>query len=242
MNIKSFCLATSLLLTVQFGFSQEQEQVDENKLSADLSVDFVSRYVWRGINLSESPSIQPNLAFTYKGLSLGSWASYSFARETFQEVDLFLTYETEHLSFTINDYYNPMDTLGFSGDYFKLGNKVTRHSLEGMVTITGSDNFPISFTTGVMFYGNDKGDDGKNLYSTYFELSYAAKIQDIEVTPFVGFTPAKGYYSENPNIVNIGVTAVKNIDFSDKFQLPLKASFIVNPEEEKVFFVIGISF
>ncbi len=240
MRIKTTTLIIALMLSFHSSFSQEVEEV--KNFSVDVSVDFVSRYVWRGINLSESPSIQPNLAFSYKGLSIGSWASYSFARETFQEVDLFLTYETEHLTFTVNDYYNPLDTLGFSGDYFHLKNKVTRHTLEGMITLNGSENFPLSFTTGVMFYGYDKGDDGKNLYSTYFELSYTSKVQDIEVTPFIGFTPAKGYYGEDFNVVNLGVTAVKNIQFSDKFELPLKSSFIINPEQEKVYFVLGITF
>lgn len=240
MKIKTTLLTLFFFLSFQIGFSQEQ--VEEKNFSADVSVDLVSRYVWRGINLSESPSIQPNLAFSYKGFSFGSWASYSFARENFQEVDLFLTYETEHLNFTINDYYNPLDTLGNMGDYFHLTNKITRHTIEGMFTLSGSDNFPLSFTTGIMFYGNDRGENGKNQYSTYLELSYAAKIQKIEVTPFIGFTPAKGFYGKDFNVVNVGVTAVKNIEFSDKFKLPLKSSFIINPEQEKVFFVIGITF
>ncbi len=241
MKAKSILLAASFLFSFQFAFSQEEEQTDDKKLSVDLSADFVSRYVWRGINLSESPSVQPNLAFSAKGLSIGTWASYSFAREAFQEVDLFLTYETKHLTFTVNDYYNPLDSIGTIGDYFHLKNKSTRHTLEGAVTLTGSDNFPISFTTAVMFYGNDKDENGKNLYSTYFELGYAAKIQAMEVSPFLGFTLAEGYYAEKANFVNIGVNVVKNIDISDKFQLPLKASFIVNPELEKVYFVIGIT-
>lgn len=247
-NLKNIRMRTNLLLLCALtvfsfnqSFAQVEEQTDDKKFSVDLSADFVSRYVWRGINLSESPSVQPNLAFSFKGLSLGTWASYSFAREAFQEVDLFLTYETKHLTFTVNDYFNPLDSVGTMGDYFQIKDKTTRHTLEGMVTLTGSDNFPISFTTGVLFYGNDKDEDGKNLYSTYFELSYAAKIQEMEVTPFIGFTPAKGYYAEKANFVNIGVSVVKNIEISDKFQLPLNASFIVNPELEKVYFVIGIT-
>jgi hypothetical protein len=240
MNLKKFFFVGTFLVLGHLSFSQESDST--KKINADLSVDFVSRYVWRGINLSESPSIQPNLAFSYRGLSLGTWASYSFARETFQEVDLFITYETDHLAFTVNDYYNPLDTIGFSGDYFQLKNKSTRHTIEGMVTMIGSESFPISLTGGIMFYGNDKGDDGKNLYSTYIELSYAAAIRNIEVTPFVGITPAKGYYGSEFSIINLGVTVVKNIEISDKFQLPLKGSFIVNPEQEKVYFVIGITF
>lgn len=242
MKIKTTIFIAALLSSFQFCFSQEPEQTDDKKCSVDVTADFVSRYVWRGVNLSESPSIQPTMAFSYKGITLGSWASYSTARETFQEADLFLTYETKHLNFTIYDYYNPLDTLGNVGDYFHLKNKTTRHTLEGIITLNGSDNFPLTFTAGMMFYGNDRGDDGENQYSTYFELSYASKIQDVEVTPFVGFTPAKGFYAEKSNFVNVGITAVKSIQITDKFQLPLKASFIVNPEKEMVYFVLGTTF
>ncbi|NVO11813.1 MAG: hypothetical protein HXX16_17780 [Bacteroidales bacterium] len=238
MKIRFTFLFCVFLFSCLFVFPQEYEK----NLKIDISSDIVSRYVWRGTNLSESPAFQPNLALSYRGLLFGSWGSYSFARENLQEVDLFLTYTIKNLSFTINDYFNPFDTLGVTGDYFHLKNKTTRHIIEGLVTLNCSKSFPLSLIAGVMLYGNDKGFNGKNRYSTYFELKYTSIVHNIEITPFLGLTPNKGYYGKNFNIVNIGVKAVKSVEITDKFKLPLTANFIVNPEKEMVYLVFGMSF
>jgi len=239
MKTRSVILCLSLfLLSAGEVFSQEGEK----DLSVNVSADIVSRYVWRGMNLSSSPVAQPALSLSIGNLSIGSWASYSFSPELFQEVDLFLTYETSYVSLTINDYYNPVDTLGSSGDYFHLGKASTRHTLEGMIALNGPESFPVSLIAGVMFYGNDRDEEGNNLYSTYLELNYTAGIRDVELMPFIGITPSAGYYGDSFGVVNMGITAVRNINISEKFQIPVKGSFIVNPQQEKVFFVIGITF
>jgi hypothetical protein len=239
MKIKNTLLISTLFI-VSAGFTFAQES--ESNVSVDVYADIVSRYVWRGMNLSPSPSVQPSLGLNIGKLSIGTWAAYSFAPELFQEVDLFLTYETQYVSFTINDYYNPLDTIAFAGDYFHLSNASTRHTLEGMVNLNGPESFPVSLVAGVMIYGNDRDEEGNNLYSTYLELNYATSIKDIELMPFIGITPAKGYYGDKFGVMNMGITAVRNIKISDNYQIPVKGSFIINPQQEKVFFVIGITF
>jgi hypothetical protein len=217
-------------------------QETESNVSVDVSADIVSRYIWRGMSLSGSPTIQPSLSLNVYNFTAGTWASYSFNPEIYQEVDLFLTYTTKYVSFTLYDYYNPVDLPSVSGDYFHLSKDSTRHALEGIVTLNGPESFPLSLVAGVMFYGNDRGEDGKNLYSTYLELNYPTHIQDIELKPFIGITPFAGYYGDKFGVVNMGINAVKNIKLSDKFQIPVTGSFIINPQQEKVYFVIGITF
>lgn len=217
-------------------------QENERAFGIDVSADLVSRYVWRGMSLSASPAIQPDLSLTYGKLTLGTWASYTFSPEPFQEVDLYLTYATPYLTFTINDYYNPVDSIGFVGDYFQWGRSTTRHTLEGMVTFNGPESFPISLMAGLMFYGNDIDEEGKNYYSTYLELSYPFEIKEVEILPFLGFTPAEGYYGDGIGIVNLGLTATRTIDITEKFQLPLYGSLILNPTMEQVYFVVGLTF
>jgi predicted small secreted protein len=239
MNIKNVLLITALFIaSARFACTQESE----SKISVDVSADIVSRYVWRGINLSGSPAIQPSLSLNLYNVSIGSWASYSFSPELYQEVDLYVTYETRFVSLTINDYYNPVDTLYASGDYFHLGKASTRHTLEGMVTLHGPEAFPVSLLAGIMFYGNDRNEEGHNLYSTYLELNYSGSIRAIELIPFIGITPSAGYYGDKFGTVNMGITAVRNIKISEKYQIPVKGSFIINPQQEKIFFVIGITF
>jgi hypothetical protein len=233
-------LLFSMLFLLPAGKASSQET--ESNVSVDVSADIVSRYIWRGMSLSGSPTIQPSLSLNLYNFSVGSWASYSFNPEIYQEVDLFFTYTTKYVSFTLNDYYNPVDIQSVAGDYFHLSKDSTRHSLEGMVTLNGPESFPLSLVAGVMFYGNDRDEDGQNQYSTYLELNYQSHIQNIELTPFIGITPSAGCYGDKFGVVNMGITAVKNINISEKLQIPVKGSFIVNPQQEKVYFVFGITF
>lgn len=226
-----------LILCAQQIFAQDQE----GDFSVDLSADIVSRYVWRGLNLSESPAVQPMLGISYRGFSFGSWASYTFAQEAIQEVDLYLGYQNNRFGITLNNYYNTLDTLGSTGNYFNVKPSDTPHVLEGVVSVYGPKSFPITLTLATMFYGNDRDEDGKNLYSSYVELDYPISINSVDAKVFFGITPAKGLYAEKFRVVNVGISASRGIPITEKFELPIKGSFMVNPSQEKVFFVISIT-
>jgi hypothetical protein len=239
--MKKISLHMLFAMLLAFSAARVRSQESDSFFGVDLSADLVSRYVWRGMNLSTSPAIQPTLGLNIGNLSIGSWASYSFSPELLQEVDLFLSYETNFVSFTLNDYYNPVDTLGSAGDYFNFGTATTAHTMEGMVTLNGPESFPVSLVAGVMFYGNDRDEEGENLYSTYIELSYTTGIGGVELVPFIGITPAAGYYGESFGVVNMGIQASRNITITDKFQFPINGSLVLNPQQEKIYFVIGIT-
>ncbi len=50
------------------------------------------------------------------------------------------------------------------------------------------------------------------------------------------------YYGTNSfNVINIGVTAIKEIKITDNFSLPIFGSYILNPNQEISNFVFGIS-
>jgi hypothetical protein len=237
--MKNYLIISSLFFAfTSLTFAQESK----NDFSVDLSADLVSRYIWRGKNLSSSPSVQPSLGVNLGNFSIGTWASYSFSPELYQEVDLFLTYNLKYVSFTINDYFNPVDTLSAFGDYFHIEKASTRHTLEGMITLSGPESFPASLVAGVMFYGNDFDQKGDHQYSSYLELNYSTRIHEVELKPFIGITPWSGYYGNDFGVINLGITAIRNINISEKFQIPVKGSFIINPQLENVFFVIGITF
>jgi len=49
-----------------------------------------------------------------------------------------------------------------------------------------------------------------------------------------------GFYGSSFGVVNLGITATKKIKITKDFSLPLKASFITNPQAENIFFVVGL--
>jgi hypothetical protein len=73
--------------------------------------------------------------------------------------------------------------------------------------------------------------------STYLELGYSFSILEIFLGAGNGFYTTDGKF----NIINLGISVSKDIKITEKFSLPISASFITNPQAEKVHFVFGIS-
>ena len=51
----------------------------QDKVSANLGVDLVNQYIWRGQDLG-NVSLQPTLGVEWKGLSLSAWGSVGITR------------------------------------------------------------------------------------------------------------------------------------------------------------------
>lgn len=76
--------ATALLFAVGIPVAMAEEKVEVP--SADASVAFLSKYVWRGFELSDdSIVIQPSMTVAYKGFGMNLWGNLDtdyFATET----------------------------------------------------------------------------------------------------------------------------------------------------------------
>jgi len=247
--MKNLILLPFFMALLMFSFSNLKSQetnteVDniEKKSSIDVGADLVSRYVWRGANLSTSPAIQPYIEYSFGGFTLGSWSSYTFAKEPFQEVDLYLSYNASYFTFTFTDYFFPIDSLFINNDYFNWNKSTTPHALEAILSVSDIPNLPLSFLIGVIIYGNDFDENGDNYYSTYMELDYDFLIGKNNANAFIGVTPFEGLYSDKFNVVNLGLTVARDVVITDKFILPLVGSFMINPDSENVYFVFGFSF
>lgn len=238
--MKKLSLLFLLLTFSLIAFSQEEDSTSNSSL--DLGLDLMSRYYWRGLNLSSSPVFQPTMAYTYKGFTVGSWASFTFAKEDFQEVDIFLSYNKKFFTLTFNDYFYFRDSLNYTNNYFDWDKTTTSHLLEGIVEFSNIPDIPFSLLAGVILYGADINSDGNNNFSSYIELGYNFSIKNIDTKLFAGFTPFDGLYASGFNFINIGFSAVKEIKVTDKFSFPISTTFSINPAIEKVYFVVGVSF
>src|SRR5690606_41614376 len=69
--MKKFFLSSILLIAL----------LNQHELTAQVSIgaDIMSRYIWRGVDYGNSPSLQPQLSFSAGGFSIGTWGAYSFA-------------------------------------------------------------------------------------------------------------------------------------------------------------------
>ncbi len=201
----------------------------------DVSVDLYSRYVWRGFDFGNSPSVQPAFSFTKSGFTAGVWGAFATTGHTsnppYSETDVYLSWsvpvKTGSISLGVTDYFFPSST---PNDYFDYADN---HTFEANIGVTPAKSFPLSISGNINFAGSDKD------YSAYFELDYPVSTATITF----GFIPWKsGYYGTNTfAVVNTGISDSKEIPLTGAFSLVLHGSVIVNPYTKNIFLLGGIS-
>jgi len=211
----------------------------ELNAQVDLSADIYSRYIWRGQDFGNSLSVQPSVSLEYSNFSAGLWGAYSIASSSAQysESDFWLSYsfstEMGDLGIIYTDYFFPDAGL----DYFNYKNNgLGGHALEAGILYSGVKAFPLR----VGFYYNFYNDTDK---SAYLELGYPIELNQVSLSFFTGASLSKSavYSASKGAIINAGFSVSKSIKVTDSFNLPLSASFIVNPHLEKTYFIIGVT-
>ena len=95
-------IATVLLIAAGIPAAMAEEEVP----SADASIAFLSKYVWRGFELSDdSIVIQPSMAVAYKGFGMNLWGNL----------------DTDYYASETNKWNETDFTLSYDGAYEKLG-------------------------------------------------------------------------------------------------------------------------
>lgn len=63
--------------------------------STDAGASYMSKYVWRGLTLSDSYVLQPTAGFTYDAFTANFWSNYDGDTGETNETDITLSYSTE---------------------------------------------------------------------------------------------------------------------------------------------------
>jgi hypothetical protein len=218
-----------------------------DSIAVDAGVDLFNRYVWRGLDIASTPSVQPALSVAYRGFELGAWGAYTLSNQTSgsDEIDFWLSYShacENGMSAQVlaTDYYYPnagRRLFNFNGyDDPDPG----AHTLELGVSLTGPATFPVT----VSGYVNVYNDAGNN---TYFQVEYPFHAGETSIGLVCGVAGGSeenpGYYgTDSVNVINIGVSAEREIQVSHIFSVPLSVALIVNPRAEIAYLVTGLSF
>jgi hypothetical protein len=223
----------------------DEESSSNLNIQSKFGVDIYSRYIWRGLDYGNAPSLQPSITFTAGGLSVGTWAAYSMGASSvdsqgtgkvFAEHDLWASYgiSTDAGTFSLfyTDYFYPSAGL----KYFDFNGTNGAHVLEIGVGFTGTEKLPVTITAYYNFH-NDAD------HSVYIQGSYLFSCESFSANLFVAVTPAKSvwYGTSKADIINAGVTVSKSIMMTDKFSLPLTVSYIINPDIEQTYLIVGIT-
>lgn len=229
-----------LLIIILSGLTIKAEETKDtvSNHSFDIGADFVSSYVWRSVLFSPVPNIQPYAVYGYKNFSFSTSASYAFDGN-FTMINIIASYSPGSFTFTLSDYY-ARDIVNYN--YFNFKNGETQHYIEAEMSYTFQKSIPLTATFASFIYGADYDtENNKNYYSSYLELSYPFTISTIDIKTYFGTTLSKGLYADRGGIVNIGFSAKKHIQISDKYKLPISVAFFLNPTTKDIFMVFGIN-
>lgn len=202
----------------------------------NLSLDLKSRYIWRGLDYGNAPSIQPGIEYAAGNFAIGTWSAFATVPNydggvNFREFDLYASYGFDFgLSLGITDYHYP--NLGES--FFEFSSGKSTHAFELNASQALSD-----FSVSANYLLNDAApSNGSTAGTYYFELGYAYENISVFAGAGDGWHTADGSFQ----VSNIGLEVTKELKVTDSFSLGLNAAVILNPNTELMHFVAGISF
>jgi len=224
----------ALLAAAQPLVAEAQERVETS-----VGADVVSSYIWRGQKMGDA-AVQPALAVSWRGLSLGAWGSYGITNpDDNKELDFTLSYAAKGLTVGVTDYFIGQD----ASDYFRYPAHETLHVWEAFL---GYDFGVCSLTWFTNFAGADGvNKDGDRAYSSYVEVSAPFRLGGLSWAATLGIVPwATTSYADAGGfcVTNVTVRASKEIRITPSFSLPLFAALTANPSSEKMYFTAGVSF
>lgn len=191
-----------------------------------LGADIVSRYVWRGLDFGDSPSIQPYLEYSAGAITVGTWGAYPFANGAgVNEHDLYASWAVGPLLLGVTDYFFPD-----GGDYFDYqvdGN----HIIEPYLSYTGS--FSVLVAVNAL---NDPDN------SVYFEFGFDKAWDSTELSFFLGGTIGKTdfYGADGAALLSVGVIATQAIPLTGQAGRPFSVSYIINPNAGQTFLLLSL--
>ncbi|MEL6140129.1 MAG: TorF family putative porin [Bacteroidota bacterium] len=217
-----------------------EKSEEKSKITVNARATFVSRFIWRGLELGDQPHFQPEVTFGWNNFFVGAWASHALSPVAFdesipgyKEVIPYIGYtfnftSSSSLDVLIMDHYNPnFQNFGDWDDEGRGGNTIE------LRTILKAGNF--DFLGSVNLYNDTE-------HSAYLEFGYNFKLpNDFNVRPLVSLTPMESPFNGTDDFAftQVGVITSKDIKITDHFTVPVKVDFIVNPELDKFYTAFG---
>lgn len=192
---------------------------DWENVSLSAGTEIVTDYNWRGKHLG-GLSVQPYVDFEFYGLNIGAWFNvgtgphygpYDDFIQFKPEIDLHLSYTSpdDHFTLGLTHYYY-FDGPFYGGSYENIEdityNEREYSQSEISVTIFGQEEYPLEFGFAMMFGAGDywSANDSiivenetkaKKLFSTYIYLKYTFELDNVEIIPEIGLSPAPSMYT-----------------------------------------------
>lgn len=106
---KSLRIAAAVAGAVSVFWGSQRSCQAGDVITVDAGVDFYSKYVWRGMQLTDGPVLQPSVTVSAYGLSLNVWSSFDVtdANEGNESED----YHLQELDYTLSYGFAPVEGI-----------------------------------------------------------------------------------------------------------------------------------
>lgn len=247
-------LAAIPMLQPRAAAAQVWGDEETHAVSFGASLDLATGFVWRGLEFSDQPNIQPGIWFGYGPFEVGTWASRSLDG-SFHEQDLWITYsmpETPQgqLSISLNDYYIddveagvrfPDDFLNYDGtgpcEPDEEGYGFPRRCARGMhyLDLTIAYEAPV-FPLGFLLAYNIHNDPEHSFYGeTSLTPSFAGF--DLAFTAGGVFGTSEYYYEAGgAGFTNLRAGAARTLELGN-VGFPIQLDLVHNPRLGNSFYV-----
>lgn len=209
-----------------------------SELSLEYGMDISSSYIWRGYKITGA-SLQPEISLSLAGngfdIAFGLWGNVDFESDI-KELETFLSASTGGFSLLLTDYTTPKS-------YFC--NYSDNHALDMELSYSFGDILPLTLTWSSIVAGEDKNSEGKQCFSSYFEVNYDFSLAGLECWATVGCLPfSSPYYTDTEGFVlsNISLGAIRSFSFWNIENLPVGLAFTYNLDIKNLYCSFFVSF
>ena len=250
----------ALALTMAPATAIAQENVE-----GSVSVDFVSRYMWRGLDMG-GITLKPGAKVAWQDASFEIKGITGLDNDEAREINLTLGYQLGPVNIGVIDHWCTGMHQDGHETYFDWDPVKSGHRLEANLGLT----LPFcSLQAYTMFYGNDfkyntlqdteDRVNGKRAYSTYVEPNVPFYMGGLDWDVTAGITPFESAYKIKPvysvsgfsivekdyfyagsfSCVMASVRATKRLEIGD-VKVPLFAELHTNPYLKQANFLVGL--
>jgi hypothetical protein len=241
---RNIILVCTIFILIAPQLFSQQSALGADSLSANVQIDVHSSLIWRGVALERNPVMQAAFVLHYDQFQAAFYGTQTFGggfNATLLQVQYSIASAWGTFTPTLTDYYFPGNRLPF----FSFANDGTgAHTLEAALTYQAPKAVPVRIFAAINIFNDPR-------FSAYSEAAYSFSIGTIEVSAFLGvlLTPRSAWYSSphSPVVQHIGINALGfrasyAVQITDKWSLPIAASFVLNPNAGYAYAVASISF
>lgn len=220
----------------------------------DFDFRIANNHLWRGIEVSDGLVMCTSLSVHDKNkyVNFGLWNGTNVTGN-YKEFNYFLEFSFRGFKLAFWDTYNFSSGADYNNkEFFNYDARTTGRFLDCILSYNFGPKFPLSLSWSTIIFGRDRynlySEDSKNRYSTYVEAGYRCLDKQrwtVDVSVGGAFTLAhkegdrSTFYSDKPGIIDVKAKVTYDIKITDRYQIPVSATAMFNPVENRAYFQIG---